>query len=160
MGSGKTTVGKKLANLLNYDFVDLDQEIIKRTGVSIAHIFEVEKEEGFRDRESKLLKELSEFGGQVVSTGGGIIVRNENIAVMQQTGKVIYLNAPIGILWNRLKDCQHRPLLRTVNPRQKMQEIMRQRAPLYDRAAHIELKVATDSAMKTARRIRSLLENK
>ena len=130
MGSGKTTVGKRLSSFLSYGFVDIDQALIDRTGVSIAHIFEVEGEEGFRCRETKLLEELCGITRTVVSTGGGIVLRDENIELMRQTGHVIYLDVPEKVLWYRLKDCQHRPLLCVDNPRTRLQQLIAERLSL------------------------------
>ncbi len=160
MGSGKTTVGKKLSSLIDYQFVDIDQELIERTGVTISHIFELEGEHGFRDRESRLLVELCERDNTVVSTGGGIVMKPENCDIMKQNGAVVYLDVPLGLLWSRLKDCQHRPLLRVPNPREKLTELMKERAPLYQMAATISLDVASDSAAKTARKIKNILVDK
>jgi len=159
MGSGKTTVGRKLSTLLGYDFVDIDQELIHRTGVSIAHIFEVEGEKGFRERESRLVSELCQRQSAVVSTGGGVVNNQQNIDLMRKHGTVVYLDVPIRVLWNRLKDCQNRPLLRVADPRAKIIELMEQRGPLYAAAAHIRLEVASDSASRTARRIQKALES-
>lgn len=158
MGSGKSTVGRRLAAMVGYQFIDIDQEITNRTGVSIAHIFAIEAEQGFRNRESRLLKEISLGDAQVISTGGGIVIRDENITTMRQSGTVVFLNTPISVLWKRLKDCQHRPLLQGANPKQKLSEIMNQRAPMYSRAANIEIKITTDSAIKTAHKIQTELE--
>jgi len=157
MGSGKTTVGKKLSSFLGYDFVDVDQALVERTGVTIGHIFEVEGEDGFRCRETRLLEEMSVRRRTVVSTGGGIVMRDENIELMHNTGIVIYLDVPEKVLWYRLKDCQHRPLLRVENPRLKLQELMAERSAKYTRAAHIRIQIESDSAAKSARRIQKAL---
>lgn len=157
MGSGKTTVGKRLSSFLDYGFVDIDQALIDRTGVSIAHIFEVEGEEGFRCRETKLLEELSAMTRTVVSTGGGIVLRDENIALMRQMGHVIYLDVPEKVLWYRLKDCQHRPLLLVENPRLRLQQLIAERGRRYEKAAHVRIQIESDSAAKSARRIQNAL---
>ena len=160
MGSGKTTVGKKLAGILKRDFVDTDQELIRRTGVTISHIFEVEGEEGFRDRESRLLGELCEKTDTVISTGGGIVLRPANQALMHRAGTVVYLDIPMDMLWERLRDCQNRPLLQVENPRQRVSELHDQREPLYLAAADLRVEVeAGDSANRTARRIAGLLKD-
>jgi len=158
MGSGKTTVGRKLSNLLGFEFIDIDQVLIERTGVTISHIFEVEGEEGFRDRESRILKEISAMSNVVVSTGGGIVTRAENCELMHDNGTIVYLDVPVRVLWNRLKDCQHRPLLDVENPRDKVVQLMHERTPLYLKSADIHLKVASDSANRTAKRIQQRLK--
>ena len=158
MGSGKTTVGRKLSNLLGFKFVDIDQALIERTGVTISHIFELEGEEGFRERESRLLKEVSEQSNVVVSTGGGIVTRKENLETMRKQGTIVFLDVPIRVLWHRLKDCQNRPLLQVNDPRQKIEQLIVERTPLYLDAADIHLKVSSDSANRTAKRIQRNLE--
>ncbi len=158
MGSGKTTVGRKLSNLLGFEFIDIDQVLIERTGVTISHIFEVEGEEGFRDRESRLLKEISAMSNVVVSTGGGIVTRAENCELMHDNGTLVYLDVPLRVLWNRLKDCQHRPLLQVENPRDKVVQLMQERTPLYLKSADIHLIVASDSANRTAKKIQQRLK--
>lgn len=158
MGAGKTTVGRKLAKLLLLDFVDTDQLLVEWTGVSIGHIFEIEGEEGFRDRESKLLDEVSGRQNVIVATGGGIILREENRKVMRKTGEVIYLRAPFKILWKRLKGCQTRPILQTADPKATLTELIEERDPLYSAEADTIVEIDTDSSTKTARKIQQLLQ--
>ena len=159
MGSGKTTVGKKLAGFLRREFIDIDQELVKRTGVTISHIFEVEGEKGFRDRETRLLEEVCQRDGAVVSTGGGIVLRDRNRELMQQAGKVVFLDIDIETLWERLRGCQNRPLLQVDNPRERVQQLMEERDPAYREAAHLTVKVSSDSAARTARRVQNLVED-
>ena len=158
MGAGKTTVGRKLCRLLSYDFIDTDQLLEERTGVSVSHIFEVEGEQGFRDRESRLLAEVSESTNTVISTGGGMILREQNRQVMTQHGQVVYLRATLKVLWMRLKDCQNRPLLQTPNPKAKVNELIIQRGPMYTEVADIIIDVTSDSAHKTALKISKILK--
>ena len=157
MGAGKTTVGRKLAKLLLLDFIDIDQLVEQRTGVSISHIFEIEGESGFRDRESKLLAEISDGRQAVISTGGGIILRPENRLVMRKHGQVVYLRASLKILWQRLRNCQTRPLLQQLDPKAKLTQLMLERDPLYVDEADIIVEVGSDSASKTARKIYPLI---
>jgi shikimate kinase len=160
MGSGKTTVGRKLAGMLQRDFVDTDQELINRTGVTIPHIFEIEGEEGFRDRETRLLTEICQLDDVVVSTGGGIVIRSANREMMRNSGNVVYLDIPMDLLWDRLRGCQNRPLLQVANPRQRIEELHEEREAMYIDSADICIKVQHgDSATRTARRIERLLQN-
>ena len=159
MGAGKTTVGRKLSGLLGRPFVDIDQELIRRTGVTISHIFEVEGEEGFRDRESRLLEEICQSDGQVVSTGGGIVIRQRNRERMRDAGRTIYLDIPPELLWERLKGCRNRPLLQGENPRARMEALLTEREPLYQDAADYRVPVSSDSAIRTARLIQAWLED-
>lgn len=137
MGAGKTTVGKELARRRGMRFVDCDQEIVARTGVSIPTIFEIEGEEGFRRRESLVLDELSLESGIVIATGGGIVLAPANRAVLSQRGVVIYLDVPPQILWERTRHDRNRPLLQVANPRQRIEELHRARDPLYREVADL-----------------------
>ncbi len=160
MGAGKTTVGRKLAELMKADFIDTDQLLEKRTGVTIAHIFEIEGEQGFRDRESRLFEEVSNENNAVVSTGGGLVLNPDNRARMEQSGEVVYLRADIEILWQRLKNCHTRPLLQSPDPRSRIEELIVERDPLYSEVADHIVKVTSDSARKTAHSIRQMLDSK
>ena len=86
MGSGKTTVGHRLANELNRDFFDTDHEIIDKTGVTIDHIFDIEGEDGFRERESKILENLCRMSNIILATGGGIVILTKNREILKNDG--------------------------------------------------------------------------
>ena len=156
-GSGKTTVGRCLAKLLQLEFIDTDLLIEARTGVTISHIFEIEGESGFRQRESRLFEEVSVGPQSVISTGGGAILSADNRKIMRDNGQVVYLKASINILWKRLKGCQNRPLLQSPDPKAKVSELLRQREPLYQSTADIIVEVTSDSANKTAQKIVQLI---
>ncbi len=157
MGVGKTTVGLELAKSLLLNFIDTDRLIEQRTGVSINHIFDVEGEIGFRDREIKLLAEISNGRQAVIATGGGIITRLENRLVMRKHGQVIYLHASLDVLWMRLKNCTTRPLLQHADPKSKLAQLMLERDPLYADEADIIVDVGTRSTHKTVTEIQHLL---
>lgn len=159
-GSGKTTVGRSLARLLCLDFVDMDQMIEQRTGVSISHIFEIEGEAGFRKRETRLFEEVSNRTRIVISTGGGIILDESNRQLMSRRGQVVYLKASMDILWSRLKNCQNRPLLQTSDPRARIAGLMKEREPLYDAQADLIVEVISETANRTARKIARLIKNR
>ncbi len=131
MGAGKTTVGRMLAKQLGKTFVDSDEEIQKRTGVKISHIFDVEGEDGFRQRESAVLQDLARLDNIVLATGGGAVLRPDNREVLRQNGLVIYLKSGVHDLWQRTRHDHNRPLLQTANPRAKLQELFDQRDPIY-----------------------------
>ena len=137
MGAGKTTVGKELARRHKLRFADCDHEIVARTGVSIPTIFEIEGEAGFRRRETQMMDELTRAADIVIATGGGVVTTPENRVLMRERGVVIYLNVPPHILFERTRNDRNRPLLQVDNPRQRIEELHRQRDPLYREVAHI-----------------------
>lgn len=135
MGAGKTTVGRTLAKRLQLEFFDSDKEIEARTGVSIPTIFEIEGEAGFREREARMIQQLSELSGCVVATGGGAVLRKENRENMKRNGFVVYLDALPHTLWERVRHDRNRPLLQVVDPLLKLRELHAQRDPLYREVA-------------------------
>ena len=136
-GAGKTTVGRQLARRMQRSFIDADHEIEARTGVRIPLIFDIEGEQGFRDRESKVIEDLAARNDLVVATGGGAVLRPENRAALRQGGTVIYLNAAPGLLYERTKLDPNRPLLQVDDPRKKLEDLFAQRDPLYREVADI-----------------------
>jgi shikimate kinase len=138
-GAGKTTVGRQLAKRMQRSFVDADQEIEARTGVRIPLIFDIEGEQGFRDRESKVLAELGSRAGLVVATGGGAVLRPENRDALKESGVVVYLHASPKLLFERTRFDHNRPLLQVDDPMQKLEELFAVRDPLYREAADITI---------------------
>ena len=145
MGAGKSTVGRQLAKSLGRDFYDSDREIEKRTGVSIAWIFEMEGEAGFRLRERKVIDELTELKNIVLATGGGAVLAEENRRVLRSRGYVVYLSASVEQLLRRTNKDKNRPLLQTGQPEDKITGLMAERAPLYKDVADIELRTGDQS---------------
>jgi len=138
MGSGKTTVGRNLAKKLKVDFYDADHQIIDKTGVSIDHIFDVEGEEGFRKRESKVLKELCNKSNIVLATGGGAVILGENRLIIKRAGVVVYLLSSVDQILRRTAKSKTRPLLEnSTNRRQTIMNIIDSRDPLYREVATI-----------------------
>ncbi len=131
MGVGKTSVGKRLAKLWHYHFYDSDQVIVEQTGVDIPFIFEKEGEAGFRQREASVIEHLSQLKNIVLATGGGAVLQQSNRNYLRQHGQVIYLYCSVNQQFERTRNDQNRPLLQTKNPYQKLQDLMRQRDPLY-----------------------------
>jgi shikimate kinase len=138
MGAGKSTIGRLLATKLNYDFFDTDHVIEERAGADISWIFDVEGEAGFREREYAVLKELSEYDGNLVlATGGGIVVREENRELLSALTGVVYLSAGKAQLVARTAKDKKRPLLQVDNPEEKIIELLTQRDPLYREVSDI-----------------------
>ncbi len=137
MGAGKSTIGKRLAQRLHLGFVDSDKEIEKRTGASIALIFELEGEQGFRQREASIIDELSNMDKIVLATGGGAILSSENRHYLKQRGTTIYLQTSVEYQLQRTSRDSKRPLLQTKNPGKKLEELLAIRGPLYQELADI-----------------------
>jgi shikimate kinase len=141
MGAGKTTVGKLLANKLDWSFIDIDCFIENRYRKTIAAIFEENGEAGFREIERRALQEISNFENVVVSTGGGLPCHFDNMDVMNRTGVTVYLKATVDELLRRLSfDKQKRPLIKGKKPdelRIFVEESLKKREPFYNRATFI-----------------------
>ena len=146
MGSGKTTMGRVLARHLGKEFVDSDEEIIKRTGVTVPHIFDVEGEAGFRQREAAAICDLAGRDNMVLATGGGAVLDVDNRAILKQNGIVIYLRANAHDLWQRTRHDRNRPLLQTENPYARLVELFQQRDPLYRQVSDIVVQSGKQSA--------------
>ncbi len=134
MGAGKTSVGRILAHKLGLEFSDLDELIEAECGKTISAIFSDHGERFFRDLESRKLLTMSEKSGQIVSTGGGIVLREANWRIMEEGGVTVYLKASTDILWSRIKNDISRPLLQVENPYEKVRELLSLRMPLYEKA--------------------------
>jgi len=135
MGAGKSTIGRLLAATLQVPFEDTDSLIEDRTGADIPWIFDVEGEDGFRKRETAILKELMDERPLVLATGGGIVLREENRTLLTRADVVVYLTADPELLVQRTEKDKKRPLLQVDNPREKVLSLMSQRDPLYREVA-------------------------
>lgn len=133
MGAGKTTVGKLLAEKLEYRFLDTDAIIEGVSQKTINQIFTEEGEASFRQWETKVLNEISPYLRTVVATGGGIILRQENWAYLRD-GMIIYLDVAIATLVNRLKEDNNRPLLLAEDLETKLKQLQQERESLYQQA--------------------------
>jgi len=131
MGAGKSTIGKYLAQHLKLGFADTDNEIEERTGADIPWIFDVEGEEGFRDREQLVVEEMTLWDNLVLATGGGVIQRPENRRALGARGYVVYLHATVDEQVRRTRRDRRRPLLRGDDPEQVLRDLMAVRDPLY-----------------------------
>jgi len=142
MGAGKTTLGRIIAQELGYPFFDSDRVIEERTGVDIPTIFDYEGEQGFRDRESKVIDELTQLKKVVLATGGGAVLRKENRDRLAQRGFVIYLKVSVKSQLDRTSRDKSRPLLQIEDPEAKLRELADARRPLYE--ATCDFSVSTD----------------
>ncbi|WP_246232412.1 shikimate kinase [Usitatibacter rugosus] len=157
MGAGKTTIGRALARKLGLVFADADKELVTRTGVAVATIFEIEGEAGFRKRESTLLVELAAGENAVIATGGGVVLDPENRKVMRERGTVVYLRARLESLWERTRHDTSRPLLATPDPKATLATLLEQREPLYMECAHLVVDTGPQSPSALATRLAATL---
>lgn len=139
MGAGKSAVGRTLARLMRYTFVDTDHEIEAQAGVDVSFIFDKEGEAGFRTRETRVLEALATRPQLVVATGGGCVVVERNREILGESGLVVYLSASVDQLYERVRYGSHRPLLLTDDPKTRLAEILTEREPLYRDLADIEI---------------------
>lgn len=134
MGVGKSTVGQILAGLLDFEFVDTDRVIETREGRRISDIFAAEGEPHFRDLETNLVREYETRPGLILSTGGGLVVRPENLASLRKHSLIVCLWASPAVIFERVRHQGHRPLLQTPDPLARITELLEQRKPAYQQA--------------------------
>jgi len=159
MGSGKSTIGRQLAKALKRPFFDSDKEIEKRTGVTISWIFEMEGEEGFRQREQQVIAELTEKQDIVLATGGGAVLKEENRNALRSRGSVVYLCSSIEQLYRRTAKDKSRPLLQTDDPKKQIATLLAKRDPLYKSVADVVVRTAKQSVHKTVSNVIKKLES-
>lgn len=133
-GSGKTTIGMILSKKSNYMFTDTDEIIVKLQNRSINEIFAENGEEYFRDLETDVTKEVSKQGNQIISTGGGIVLGQENLTNLSRNGIVFYLKTSVDTLIKRLEGDSSRPLLKTKDIKKKLENMLNIRGNLYEKA--------------------------
>ena len=158
MGAGKSTVGRSIADHYALPFIDLDEELERRTGVSVSLIFEVEGEPGFRIRETRLLAEFAKMHGVVVATGGGAILDEENRQLMQSHSFVLYLPVSVAQQMTRLARDNRRPMLRAPDRRERLSTMAQMRAPLYESVADLILAAENGSVRRSAQRAKLALD--
>lgn len=141
MGAGKTTVGRILAGLTGFKYLDADRLLEQNAGTTISNIFAEKGEDYFRDLETETLELIASREGQIVSTGGGAVQRDRNWAAMSGNGVSVYLKAEVETIWDRIKDDTTRPLLQVENPLDTARELLDKRTPMYERA---DIVVETD----------------
>lgn len=137
MGAGKSTIGRRLAEVMSMTFIDSDQVIEERTGVDISTIFDIEGEEGFRKREATVIDELTQRDNIVLATGGGAILKEANQQCLASRGMVIYLRVSVEQQLLRLQHDKSRPLLQPEAPEVRLKELLKIREPLYIDASDI-----------------------
>ena len=139
MGCGKSSIGRRLAGRLGYNFLDSDDLITDHAGKSIGEIFAKEGEECFRARETAELRELINSSGIVLATGGGALLREENRDLLRQIGTVVWLDADSDTLFERATRSRKRPLLEVENPRTTFNTLLAARLPIYSKASGLKV---------------------
>ena len=134
MGTGKTTVGRLVADILNFEFLDTDEQIQAKTGRTIADIFAKDGEVAFRALESDVVLELSKLKNTVISTGGGLPTNPENLARLKSYALVVCLWSSADKIWERVRHQPHRPLLHGPDPQKKIHDLLAIREPFYKQA--------------------------
>ncbi|MCX7626688.1 MAG: (d)CMP kinase [Candidatus Sumerlaeaceae bacterium] len=153
MGSGKTTIGRLLAEKTGMEFIDLDELVERRAGMTIAEIFQGHGEEHFRDLESQVLEEIASSRHAVIATGGGIVKRAENRQLLRDLGLVVWLDAPAEVLAERIGEDPDRPLLSRSQPLKKLTQLLHERRDLYAETSHIHLDTTEHTPEEIAARI-------
>ncbi len=134
MGTGKTEVGRELSRLLGMRFIDLDSEIEKSEGMSIKEIFKRFGEKYFRDAESREVERISKVDNVVISTGGGVVLREENMEHLRGNGIIVGLFASPEVIISRVKNSNERPLLNVPEPIERIKGLLDLRMPFYKKA--------------------------
>jgi len=159
MGAGKSSVGRTLARLTGLGRFDTDEMIANRFGLSISEIFEAQGEEKFQEAETETLRELVDRGQAIIVTGGGIVLRKENVDLLRELGAIFYLSADEDTLFARISRRTTRPLLQTADPRATLKELLAARLPLYRSAADVEVDTSRLKHEEVARKILENLED-
>lgn len=131
MGAGKSAIGRLVAQQLGLPFIDTDTEIERVSRMTISELFAAYGEEEFRALETRVIKRLMRSGPRVVSTGGGAFINEKTRKQIERGGLSVWLNADLDVLWERVNKRDHRPLLKTENPKQTLKDLMDKRYPIY-----------------------------
>jgi shikimate kinase len=157
MGAGKSAVGRELSRRTGWPRHDTDEMIREQFGISIPDIFARHGEPAFRDAETTLLKTLQRGLAGIVVTGGGIILREENVRLLRGMGRIIWLDADEEVLWQRASRHSTRPLLQTPDPRARFAQLLRERLPHYQTAADYRINTSSSSIAQVTDEIIGLL---
>lgn len=148
MGTGKTAVGRELSNILGWKFIDIDDVIVKTQNLAISEIFNQHGEPAFRDIETETIRETTKTNNIIISTGGGAILRLENMDLLRRNGIIICLTARPETILNRTSKSSKRPLLNVDDPLKRIKDLMKSREPFYEKADFM-----IDTEAKTPRQV-------
>ena len=157
MGAGKTSIGKLLAKRTNKNFIDTDYEIIKNNNMSISDIFEKHGEEYFRELETKVLKKIHAYNDYIISTGGGIVLKQDNVDLMKITGLIVFLDIDINTQVSRVKNRKNRPLLSQDKLKICLEDLKSQRNGIYKDISDYIINVSNKDKITIVKDIQSNL---
>ena len=143
MGTGKSAVGRRVAALAGAPFFEMDAELEQRAGKPISRIFSEDGEPAFRAMEARLAEEWGQRDGVVISGGGGVVLRAENLRALGRNGLLVCLTARPEVIWKRTARSKHRPLLAGEDPERKIRDLLAARAPFY---ANVPVQIDTSDA--------------
>ncbi len=158
MGSGKTTIGRRIGPRLGLRFIDLDEELQQRLGVAVSTVFDIEGETGFRQRERQLLDELTRQPGIVLATGGGSVLDAANRDALAARGLVVYLKTSVDQQLRRLERDKQRPLLQAEDRHERLRKLARERDPIYHELADLIIQTENLPPSVMAERIAGQIE--
>lgn len=158
MGAGKSSVGRCLHQQLNLPQLDTDELIVSKFGMSIPEIFLKHGEKPFRDAETQVLRGMAIDQPAIIITGGGIVLREENVDLLKRLGSIVWLDADEGILFERAARKGNRPLLQGENPRIMFSQMLQARQPVYAKIADIRVDTSALTVDEVADAILKLLE--
>ncbi len=153
MGAGKSSVGRRLSGSYGLRLIEMDEEIERREGHSVSQIFSLDGEACFRELETRLIRELENAKRTVISCGGGVPMREENLKSMRKSGVIVYLSARPETVYERVKNVHTRPLLEGHMNVDEIADLMAERLPVYQRAADLTLETDGRSVEELAREI-------
>lgn len=160
-GSGKTSVGKKLAGKLWMEFVDTDALIVERAGKTIRELFETEGEPAYRDRECEAVKQAMTRDNVVIAAGGGSVLRPENVEAFKKNGKIVWLKANAQTLHQRIAadpdSAATRPNLTAAGGLEEVSKVLEARTPVYEAAADVSLDVTYLNIEDAATRLATMI---
>lgn len=159
MGAGKSTIGRLLSAELSLEFYDSDKVIEERCGANIPWIFDMEGEQGFREREQQVIDELTQLSSIILATGGGAVIRSENRQHLSARGTVVYLCTSVKQQLERTSKDKNRPLLQAENPEKVLQTLFAQRDPLYREVADIIIETDHHSPRWVVQEIKRQIES-
>ena len=160
MGAGKTAVGQALARELVLDYLDTDELIEKTAQKTISKIFAENGEERFRELETEVLKTLTDYDNFVISTGGGIVLRDENVALLKEIGPLVLLWAEPKVIFERISCEHHRPLLKVADPLAEINKILKIREPIYRQVADQIIETGALNISQVVEEIKQWLKSK